>query len=296
VEAEGQPVLPGSRLSAGWQFVSPGYFSSLEMALRRGRDFTRDDLAHEGHVTIINEALARSLFGGRNPIGQRIAVGGGDAAGDWHEVIGVVADVRHHSLDQAPVARVYDLFGEHWGRTLFVVARSRGVEASGLIAAIRRTVQALDAEAPVFEGATVETLIARSAGPRRLSAVLALLMSASAVLLAIVGVYAAASAAVAERTREMGIRAALGAAPSGLRRLVLRDGTFVAAAGAAAGMAGSVMAARLLSGQLFGVTGRDVVVLIPAVTMLLVIVAVAAVLPAALRAARIDPLIAIRME
>ena len=296
VQAEGQPVLPGSRLSAGWQFVGPGYFSSLGMAIQRGRDFTRDDLAHDGHVTVINEALARALFGSRDPVGQRVAVGGGDATGDWHEVIGVVADVRHHSLDQAAVPRVYDLFGEHWGRTLFVVARSRSSDASSLVPTIRRVVHSLDVEAPVFEGATVQTLIARSAGARRLSAVLAVVISAAAVLLAVIGVYAAASAAVAERTREMGIRAALGAAPSGLRRLVLREGAVVAAAGAAAGIAGSVMAARLLSAQLFGVAGSDVVVLIPAVTMLLVIVAVAAVLPAALRAARIDPLIAIRTE
>jgi predicted permease len=296
VQAEGQSILPGSRPAAGWQFVSPGYFSSLGMAIEHGRDFTPDDLAHDGHVTVVNEALARVLFGNRDPIGQRIAVGGGDATGDWHEVIGVVADVRHHALDQAAVPRVYDLFGEHWGRTLFVVARSRGVDASGLIPSIRRTVHALDVEAPVFEAATVETLIARSAGPRRLSAVLAVLMSAAAVLLAIVGVYAAASAAVAERTREMGIRAALGAAPSGLRRLVLRDGAMVAAAGAAGGVAGSVIAARLLSAQLFGVANRDVVVLIPVVTTLLALVAISAVLPAAYRAARVHPLIAIRAE
>jgi hypothetical protein len=266
------------------------------MAIQRGRDFTRDDLAHEGHVAVINEALARSLFGTRDAIGQRISVGGGDAAGDWHEVIGVVGDVRHHALDQAPVPRVYDLFGEHWGRTLFVVARSRGVDASGLIPAIRRTVHALDAEAPVFEGATAETLIARSAGPRRLSAVLAVFMSAAAVLLALIGVYAAASAAVAERTRELGIRAALGAAPSGLRRLVLRDGAIVAAAGAAGGVAGSIIAARLLAAQLFGVAIGDAALLIPAIASVLVFVTMAAVLPAACRAARIDPLIAIRAE
>ena len=296
VQAEGQPVLPGSRLTAGWQFVGPGYFSSLGMTIRRGRDFTGDDLNHEGHVTVINESLARALFGDRDPVGRRVAVGGGDASGDWHEVVGVVADVRHHSLDQAAVPRVYDLFGEHWGRTLFVVVRARGSNPSSMIPTLRRTIHSIDVEAPVFEGATAEALVARSAAPRRLSAVLAVLISAAAILLAIIGVYAAASAAVAERTREIGIRAALGAAPSELWRLVLRDATMVAAAGAAAGIAGSAIAARLLSAQLFGVATGDVVLLIPAITLLLLFAAVAAVLPAARRAARIDPLIAIRLD
>ena len=296
VQAEGQPVLPGSRQSAGWQFVTSGYFDTLGMTIRSGRDFVAEDLSHDGHVTIINEALARSLFGTRDPVGQRIAVGGGDASGDWHEVIGVVADVRHHALDQAPVPRVYDLFGEHWGPTLFVVVRSRGVDASAIIPALRRTIHGLDVEAPVFEAATAEALVAKSAAPRRLSALLAMFISAAAVLLAMIGVYAAASAAVAERTREIGIRAALGAAPSELRRLVVREGSIVAAAGATAGVAGSVIAARLLAAQLFGVASGDVVLLIPVITALLLLVAIAALLPAALRAARVDPLIAIRAE
>ena len=296
VQAEGQPVLPGSRLSAGWQFVTPGYFESLGLPIRRGRDFVDADLAHDGHVAIVNDALAQALFGSRDPVGQRIAVGGGDASGDWHEVIGVVADVRHHSLDQPPVPRVYDLFGEHWGRTLFVVVRSRSADAAAVIPTLRRTIHALDVEAPVFEAATAEALVARSAAPRRLSAVLAAVISVAAVLLAMIGVYAAASAAVVERTREIGIRAALGAAPSELRRLVLREGAIVAAAGAAVGIAGSVVAARLLSAQLFGVAMDDVALLISAIAALLLFVALVAVLPAALRAARIDPLIAMRVE
>jgi putative ABC transport system permease protein len=289
VQAEGQPVLPGSRQSAGWQFVSPGYLGTLGMPIRRGRDFTADDLQHGGHVSIINEQLARALFGDTNPIGHRIAVGGGDATGDWHEVIGVVADVRHHSLDVPPMARVYDLFGEHWGRTLFVVARARTSDAGPLIGAIRKTVAGLDPEAPAFESATMEALVARSAGPRRLAAGLAVALGSVAVLLALVGVAAAAGAAVTERTREIGIRAALGAAPRELLRLVLRDSTRTAAAGAVAGVLGSAACAKLLSAQLYDVRAADVTLIIPIVAIVLLCVAVLSTLPAARRAASVDP-------
>ena len=289
VQAEGHPVLPGSRQSAGWQFVSPGYLGTLGMPIRRGRDFTAADLLHGGHVTIINEQLARALFGDSDPIGHRIAVGGGDATRDWHEVIGVVADVRHHSLDVPPMARVYDLFGEHWGRTLFVVARARTGDAGPLIGAIRKTVAGLDPEAPAFESATMEALVARSAGPRRLAAGLAAALGSVAVLLALVGVAAAAGAAVAERTREIGIRAALGAAPRELLRLVLRDSTRTVTAGAVAGVLGSAAGAKLLSAQLYDVRAADVTLIIPIVAIVLLCVAVLSTLPAARRAASVDP-------
>ena len=289
VQAEGQPVLPGSRQSAGWQFVTPGYFGTLGMPIRRGRDFSADDLRHDRHVTILNEQLARALFGETDPVGRRVAVGGGDASGDWHEVIGVVADVRHHSLDTPSTPRVYDLFGEHWGRTLFVVARGRTNEAAPLIGAIRRAVANLDTQAPAFEGATMETLVARSAAPRRLAAGLALMLGAVAALLALVGVAAAAGASVAERTREIGIRAALGAAPRELLQLVLRESALTAASGAIGGALCSIAGATLLSSQLFDVRGVDVTLLIAAVATGLLFVAISATVPAALRAARANP-------
>jgi hypothetical protein len=266
------------------------------MPLRRGRDFTSADRAHAGHVTIINETLARALFGDDNPLGRRITTGDGNVNGDWHEIIGIAGDVRHHALDAPPAPRVYDLFGEHWGRTFFIVARSEEQDAGPLILPVRRTVADLDPEAPVFEMATMEALVSRSAGPYRLAAVLAGGLAFASLLLALIGVYGVTAASVAERRREIGVRAALGAAPRDLRRLVLGEGAIMAAAGGMAGLAGSGVAARLLGSTLFGVQRSDVGLVVVAVAMLVLLVAVAAVYPAARRASLADPLEALRGE
>jgi predicted permease len=296
IVAEGRPLLPGSRPTAGWQFVTPGFFEAAGIAVRSGRDFTAADRARAAHLTIINEDLARSLFPGENPIGRRIGVGGGDAQGDWHEVIGVVADVRHQSLDVAPAPRVYDLLGQHWGRTLYVVARTRMEDASPLIGVVRRTVASIDPEAPLFEAATLEELVNRSAAARRLASVLALGLAGAGVLLALAGAYSVAAASVAERVREIGVRAALGAAPADLFRLIAGESAATAFLGGAVGLAGSFVIMRLLRSQLFGVREADAIWLIPAVALGVLAAAVLAAVPPGRRAASVDPVVAMRAE
>jgi predicted permease len=296
VLVEGAPVPDGSRQGAGWQFVTPGYFAALGMPIRRGRDFTAEDRVHAGHVTIINDDIARALFGGADPIGRRIAMGDGDRTGDWHEIVGVVGGVRHHALDTAPAPRAYDLFGEHWGRTVYIVARSTLDDPAGALSSMRRSVALLDPEAPLFESSTMARLIERSAAPHRLAAALAGGLALCAVLLALVGTYAVAAASVAERTREIGIRAALGAAPAALVRMVMAEGLWTAVAGGATGIAVALAAGRVLAAQLFGVRTPDLLVVVPAVCGLVFCAAMFAVLPAARRAARADPLLVMRAE
>jgi predicted permease len=296
VMARGRPVQPGSRLSAGWQFVTPGYFAAIGMPVRRGRDFSDDDRVHAGHVTIVNEELARSLFPNEDPVGKLVAVGGGDAQDDWHEIVGVVGDVRHHALTASPEPRVYDLLGDHWGRTLYVVVRSRTADAAAAAREVRVAVASLDPEAPVFETATMAALVERSAAPHRLAAGLAGGLALAGLLLALIGVYAVAAASVAERAREIGIRAALGARPIDLLALVVRDSLLTAIVGGAMGAAGSLATSRLLASQLFGVRPADVGVVVPVVGAVLMTIAVMATLPAARRAAGADPLVAIRAE
>ena len=296
VMAEGRPVAPGARPTAGWQFITPGFLEAAGIPVRAGRDFSAADRGRTGHVTVINEDLARTLFPGENPIGRRIGVGGGEADGDWHEIIGVVADVRHQALDTAPSPRVYDLLGQHWGPTLYVVVRTRGADADPLLPAIRKTVASLDPEAPVFESATLETLVARSAAARRLASTVAVGLAFAGVLLALTGVYAVAAASVAERAKEIGVRAALGATPRDLFRLVARESAASAAFGSIAGIAGSLLVVRVLRAQLFGVQQADAAWLIPAVAIAVLAAATCAAIPPGKRAASVDPLVAIRVD
>jgi predicted permease len=296
VVAEGRPMLPATRPQAGWQFITPGYLAAVGMRIRAGRDFSAADVSRAAHVTIINEQLAQLLFPGEDPIGRRIGIGGTDAQGDWHDIIGVVADVRHQALDVAPAPRVYDLFGQHWGRTLYVVARSRGDSPAPLINVVRRHVADLNPNVPVFEAATLQLLVDRSAAARRLASIAAASLAGAGLLLALVGVYAITAAVVVERTREIGVRAALGATPRDLFRLVAGDGARSVAWGVAAGVAGSVAVARVLGSQLFDVTQADAAATTVGVVLGVVVATALAAIPPGWRAAVSDPLAAMRSD
>jgi hypothetical protein len=296
IVAEGQPATAAERPTAGWQFITRGYVGAAGMRLIAGRDFTEADRRGAGHVTIISEGLARAIFAGDDPIGRRIGVGGGDVSGDWHEIVGVVADVRHQALDTAPTPRVYDLFGQHWGRTLYVVARSSGTDPAALPSVVRRIVNAADPDAPVFETTTMQTLVDRSAAGRRLASTIALGVAGAGVLLALIGVYAVMAATVAERTKEIGVRAALGAAPRDLFRLIGAEGGRTVLWGAMGGIVASMAVARLIDSQLFDSRAWDAAWLIPLVAAGIAAAALLAAVPPGRRAASVDPLVAMRVE
>jgi hypothetical protein len=272
------------------------YFAAAGMRVQLGRDFDAKDRTRETHVTIINETLARLLFPGENPIGRRIGVGGGDAQGDWHEIIGVVADVRHQALDQGADPRVYDLFGQHWGRTLYVVVKSRTGAPGPLSNIMRGRIAALNPNVPVFEGATLQMLVDRSVAARRLATILAVALAGASLLLALVGVSAITAALAVERSREMGVRAALGASPGHLRRLIATESAQPSVWGGLAGIAGSIATFRLLAPQLFGVEWTDSLTLTSGIAIGVLGASLLAALPSGVRAAATDPLVAMRSE
>src|SRR5262249_11684934 len=172
--------------------------------------------------------------GGDNPIGRRVSYGPDGPAADWHEIIGVVGDVRHADLTTPPNPRAYDLLGEHATLTLFVV--TRGVlDAAAASRAVPGAVHRHDAAAPVFDVTTLDRIVADRTAPRWTAAAFAAATASLALLLAAVGVYALLAGAVASRTREMGIRRALGCPEGALVALVLRAGAALAGAGAAVG-------------------------------------------------------------
>jgi putative ABC transport system permease protein len=294
VVAEGQPATSSTPLTAQWQYVSPGYLRSLGIALRDGRMFTAADADRDGHVTIVNETLARRLFGDRPAVGHRLAIGGDTA--DLHEIVGVVADTRNASLAEAPAPRVYDLFGQHWGRTAYLVARTTGPAPASFIAPMRRAVASLDPDAPVFEIASLADLVDRSVAPALLSATIASGLATAALFLALAGVYATAAVSVATRQREMGVRTALGATRGRIIALVLRESTGTTAAGILTGTAGAFLAARVMSTQLFGSRGLDTSLGLPLLAVTMAAAALVATLPAAIRAANSDPLSTMRGE
>jgi putative ABC transport system permease protein len=294
VLVENGPRLDADRQRAGWQSVTPGYVETIGVRILRGRDFAPADLPAAGHVTLVSESLARALFGSEDPIGRRITTGDGNINGDWHEIVGVVADVRHNALDVEPAPRVYDLFGEHWGRSVFVMTRMQGLDAPAGIPIIRRAVAKLDPEAPVFEAATLQGLVDRSAAPYRLAALLCGGIACGAIVLALIGVYAVSAASVAERGRELGVRAALGASRRDLLRLVFVESGWTMAAGGIAGVAGALVAVRVLTSRLYGVSSTDIAAVVPVVAALVLLTAALAVFPPARRAARVDPLVALR--
>jgi putative ABC transport system permease protein len=293
VMVEGQPLPPSARPGASWEFVTPAYFDVLGIAVRSGRTFQPGDRERTSHVTIINESLARRLFPLGNAVGRRLFIGGDD---DPHEIVGVVADVRHFALAEPADPRVYDLLGQHWGRTVYLVTRADAGQPPVLATTIRRVVAGIDPEAPVFEAATLDDLVGRSAAPQVLTAAVAAGLAFAALALALAGVAATAASAVAQRRREMGVRAALGAAPADVFWLILRESATTVSAGAAVGIAGAAGAAHLLTARVFGLAGADALFVVPLVALALAAAGVASSLPSARGAARSNPVDAMRAE
>jgi cell division protein FtsX len=208
--------------------------------------------------------------------------------------VGVVADVRHRTLAEPPLPRVYDLLGQHWERTLFLVARGVPGAPPPLATSIRRAVASVDPEAPVFEPATLDELVAKSAAPHQLSTVVAAGLALTGVLLALAGVYATTAVGVSERRHELGVRAALGASPQEVFWLVLGDSAATVAVGSGVGVIAAVAVSQLLRSRVFGVAGVDLAWLVPLCAAALVAVGVLAAIAPARQAAAADPLESIR--
>jgi predicted permease len=294
VMMDGQPLPMAQRPTAGWQTVTPGYFTTLGMRMISGRDFEPRDLTRPVHHVVINQSLARRLVGDADPIGKRIALGSADPVVDWHEIVGVVADVRHTSLTETPSPRAYDLFGEHWSRTMFVVTRGQA-DAHATLPIVREAIHRLDPEAPLFEVRSLDEILGAAAAARRTAATIAAGVALASLLLAVLGVYGLLGSSVATRTREIGIRRALGSSTGRTIMLVVREALTLALAGIFAGVLLTVLSARVIQSQLYGVAATEPLVLV-AVAAALASAAAAAALGPAWRAARVDPSIVLRAE
>jgi putative ABC transport system permease protein len=275
--------------------VSPDYFKTLSIAIKKGRAFTAEDRIGSPKVVVVSESTARKLWPGEDPIGHRLAASSFFFADDaTAEVVGVAADVLYGKPGDRQMLDLYfpTLQGGLPFATLFV--KTNG-DTSGIAPAVRREIKSLAPNLPVFDVATMSERSARTFSRERFGASLLGLLAAIALFLASVGVYGLVSETVAGRTREIGVRMALGARPSDIVRDVVRRGLTLAGIGLAAGLAAALALSRLLSSLLFHVRPHDAATYAAVCGVLLLLTAVASWLPAR-RATRIDPTRALRTE
>jgi putative ABC transport system permease protein len=274
--------------------VTPEYFRVMGVPLVRGRTFSAADNAEAPRVVVINETMARRFWPGQDPIGRRFKYGGAQSQAPWMSIIGVVADMRRTGYDN-PVR--YETFLPYMQRTtgaLTLVVRTAG-DPLAAVTAVRGAVRALDRDQPVFEVLTMDQLLANMVAQRRFSMTLLGTFAGLALVLGLVGVYGVTAYLVAQRTREVGLRIALGARPGQLVRMVVGQGMAVAGVGMAIGLAGAIAVARLMAGLLYEVSPLDVATLASVLVLLALATLVANWLPAR-RAARIEPLVALRAD
>ncbi len=292
VLVEGHPPGRGEGPNVEFRRATPGYFGTMRIPLRDGRVF--DD--HDGGalVAVISETMQRKLWPGETAIGRRIKLGPDPAKLPWITVIGVVGDVRHYALDAEAPAMAYVPYAQSPLFAPILVIRTR-VAADTIIAALAARVRASDAAVPAYDVYSMETLIDRSTAQRRFVMSLLTGFALAALLLAMVGVFGAVSQAVAQRTREIGLRMALGSSAGEAVIMVFRDGMRLALLGAAIGIAAGAGLTQLLRNLLFEVQPLDALSFAGATVTLLFAAALACYLPAR-KATRVDPLIALRQE
>ena len=292
---EGREMTPEERnIEVPIDAVSPDYFRTMGIPLREGRTFTATDNLTAPPVVIINENMARHIWPNESAVGKRFKYGRQDSDAPLMTVVGVVADMRRTGFD-SPVR--YETFRPHTQRAvgfLTLVVRTAG-DPLQLVPAVRAQIKAIDAEQPVFEVASMDQLLGSMVAQRRFSMALLGTFAGLALVLGVVGVYGVTSYLVAQRTREVGVRLALGAQPGQVVGMVVRQGMVVAAAGLVVGLLGAVAATRLMTGLLYGVSPHDVWTL-AAVTVVIGLATLAANWVPALRAAHVDPLTALRSE
>jgi len=293
VSIEGYQSRPGQDTSVTAKKVEPVFFETMGIPLLLGRDFTASDGPGAPKVAIINETLARSFWGSENPIGKRIGV---ESAKPDSEIIGVIKDTKYRYLKEQIPRTVYVPLAQTevraWERVLHV--RTTG-EPKDLIAAIRNEARALDKDLPLYNVKTFTELTAEGILQERVVATLSSFFGLLALLLASIGLYGVMAYAVERRTREIGIRLALGAQTSKALKLVIGRGMALVAIGLVVGLAGALALTRFIAGQLYGVGAADPATFV-AISLLLTAVALVACYLPARRAMKVDPMVALRCE
>ena len=272
--------------------MSGDYFTTMGIPLIGGRTFARDDKPPATTVVIVNTLLVRKYFGGENPVGKRIRFG--PPGQPWITVVGVVGDTRNLGVESDPSPVIYIPFRHFMLPFMSVVMRGDG-GAAAAGTAVREAMKGVDAELAVDEVLPMRTVLRESIATARFGTLLVGAFALSAVLLAAIGLYGLISYSVAQRTREIGIRVALGARPAQVMAPVIREGMTLASIGVALGLACALAATKLISSYLFGVGPTDPLTFTAVATTLLIVAFLASYIPSR-RALRVDPLTALRAD
>jgi predicted permease len=278
------------------RFATPAYFGTMGIRLKSGRFFEPQDGRRgpdQERIVIVNETFARTFFPGiENPVGRRIRSSGDDAP--WNRVVGYVEDVKHYGLERPMRPGVYWPLAQRPVDTLAVAIRTDG-EPDALTGSARAAIRELDPELPLFRVRSMEAALGETLAVRTTYSWMLAIFALTALVLALGGTYGVSSYLVTQRTREIGIRVALGAKRTDIVRAVLRTSLLVAGVGIVVGVGASLGMARWLESLLFGVRPTDALILTSAIGVLMVAALAANLLPAR-RAARVDPVVSLRAE
>ena len=292
VRSEGGVASSGDAESVRSNVVGPKYFQTMGIGLLQGRDFNSQDIENHPPVVIVNDTFVRRHFPSEDALGKRLSFGG--PQGPWREIVGVVRTSKYASLGEAPTPVAYLPLAQNHETGMTLHVRTK-VDPSTVAGAIRNEVQGLERNLPLGNPETMSARVANSLFAARIGAILLAVFGGLALLLASIGLYGVMAFAVARRTRELGIRVALGARPGDVFRLVLRQGMTLVVVGLVIGVGVAAMVTRLLSAFLYGVSTRDTLTFI-AIPVLLTLVALLACYVPARRATKVDPLTALRYE
>jgi predicted permease len=291
---DGKTMPPGENASASYRLTCPGYFKSMAIRMISGRDFDARDATEAPGVVIINEETAKRYWPGDDPVGRRIKLGRPESGNPWMTVVGVTASVRHFGLDETAKREMFRPYSQGAWPVMTVVAKT-ATDPAGYASAVRSALQRIDPDLPVARVSTMESIERNSMGSRRFPMMLLGAFGAVAMALAVVGVYGVVSYVVTQRTREIGIRVALGAGRGQVLRLVLMGAMRPVAAGLLVGAVGAIFAGRLLGTLLYSVKPGDPAV-VAGIALMLAVAAIAASLVPGARATRVDPITVLKVE
>ena len=299
---EGQGYDPHRKLQLAEEMsVSPDYFRALRIPLIKGRFFSPSDRVQgekDPMIVIINETMARHYFDGKDPIGRRIQTGDPNPSSPWETIVGVVGDVKYSGLDSAPQPAIYVPYNEKawvgWSQAMYLVVRSTG-DPQQIVPAIRSQLASMDATLPLARVRTMDELLDESLTQQRFRTWLISGFAALALLLSAVGIYALISYSVSQRTREIGVRVALGAQPSNVLGMVLKEGMKLLLFGLLLGWIGALAATRVMRSLLYSTSATDAISFLATSITLIVVALLACYIPAR-RATKVDPMVALRYE